>query len=183
MKIAGSTTLRAPRDRLWPILFDPVQLMSLIPGCDRIEADGPDAYRGAITMRLPAISGTYRTAIRVLDRREPEYCRLEGEAAGPGGSVKGQAAFTLRDTGGATLAEYEGSAIISGPLAGMNPRFVEGVAQQLIKQTLARLDAQALAAMAAEAEAVPVARPGLWARFAALLRRVFDRVVDRQGAG
>jgi hypothetical protein len=175
VKITGSYTLRAPRDRLWPILFDPVQLMSLIPGCDRIEADGADAYRGAITMHLPAINGTYRTVIRILDRREPEHCRLDGEAAGPGGTVRGQAAFTLQEADGGTVAQYEGAAIISGPLGGMNPRFVEGVAQQLIKQTLARLDAQAMAAIAAETAGAPLPRPGLWARFVAWLRKTIAR--------
>ena len=169
MKIAGAYTLTVPRDRAWPILFDPVQLMGLIPGCDEIVADGPDSYRGAITLRLPAVSGAYRTAIKILERREPEFCRLEGEAAGTGGAVKGQAAFTLREAVGGTLVEYEGDAIISGPLAGMNSRFVEGVAQQLIKQALGRLNTQALAAMAA----APPPRPGLWARFKGWLRRLF----------
>jgi carbon monoxide dehydrogenase subunit G len=173
MKIAGAYTLSVPRDRAWPVIFDPVQLMGLIPGCDEIVADGPDSYRGAITLRLPAVTGAYRTAIKILERREPEFCRLQGEAAGPGGSVKGQAAFTLREADGGTLVEYEGDAVISGPLAGMNPRFVEGVAQQLIKQGLGRLDAQALAAMAAEAAASPAPRPGPWSRFKAWLRRLF----------
>ena len=177
MKITGSYALDTPRDRAWPIIFDPAQLMGLIPGCDRIEADGPDSYRGAITLRLPAVSGTYRTAIKILDRREPEFCRLNGEAAGPGGSVTGQAAFTLREADGGTLVEYDGDAIISGPLAGMNPRFVEGVAQQLIKQGLARLNAQAVAAMAAEAGALaPVRRTSSWARFVAWLRRMLARL-------
>jgi hypothetical protein len=183
MKIAGNHTLVAPRDRAWPILFDPTQLMALIPGCDRIEADGPDSYRGAITLRLPAVSGAYRTAIKILERREPEYCRLEGEAAGPGGSVRGQAAFTLREANGGTRVEYEGDAIIAGPLGGMNPRFVEGVAQQLIKQGLARLDAQALAAMAAEeAAGAAVLRPGRWARLIAWLRGFVERVFPRKVA-
>jgi carbon monoxide dehydrogenase subunit G len=173
MKIAGAYTLSAPRDRVWPMLFDPVQLMGLIPGCDEIAADGPDSYRGAITLRLPAVTGTYRTAIKILDRSEPEFCRLDGEAAGPGGAVRGQAAFTLREAGGGTLVEYEGDALVSGPLAGMNPRFVEGVAQQLIKQALGRLNTQVLAAMAAEAAAAPAPRPGLWARLKAWLRRLF----------
>jgi hypothetical protein len=87
--------------------------------------------------------------------------------------VRGQAAFTLREAGGGTLVEYEGDALVSGPLAGMNPRFVEGVAQQLIKQALGRLNTQALAAMAAEAAAVPAPRTGLWARLKAWLRRLF----------
>jgi carbon monoxide dehydrogenase subunit G len=152
--------------------------MGLIPGCDRIEADGPDSYRGAITLRLPAVSGTYRTAIKILERQEPEFCRLNGEAAGPGGSVRGEAAFNLRAANGGTLVEYEGDAIISGPLGGMNPRFIEGVAQQLIKQGLARLDAQAVAAMTAEAGARGL-RPGLWARLVAWLRGAIRRVFPR----
>jgi uncharacterized protein len=177
MKIAGSYTLTAPRDRIWPIIFDPAQLMELIPGCDQIEADGPDSYRGVITLRLPAVSGSYRTAIKLLDRRAPEFCRLDGEAAGSGGSVQGQAAFTLSETGGGTLVEYEADAIIAGPLAGMNPRFVEGVAQALIRQGLGRLDARAAAAMAAEAATTPVRaeRPGAWARFVSWLRRLLAR--------
>lgn len=175
MKITGSYALRAPRHYAWPIIFDPTQLLGLIPGCEQIEANGPDSYRGTITLRLPAVSGTYRTAIKIIDRREPEFCRLEGEAAGPGGSVRGQASFGLREADSGTLVEYESDAVIAGPLAGMNPRFVEGVAQQLIKQGLARLDAQAVAAMAAETAAAPAARPGVWARFAAWLRRLFGR--------
>ena len=177
MKIAGSYTLTAPRDRVWPIIFDPAQLMELIPGCDQIEADGPDSYRGAITLRLPAVSGSYRAAIKVLDRRAPEYCHLDGEAAGSGGSVRGQAIFILREADGGTLLEYDGDAIIAGPLAGMNPRFVEGVAQQLIKQGLARLDAQAVAAMAAPAKVTPAQQRGVWARLVTWLRGLFGRVV------
>jgi hypothetical protein len=176
MRITGNYTLDAPRDRTWPIIFDPVQLMGLIPGCDQMEADGPDSYRGAITLRLPAVSGTYRTAIKILEWREPEFCRLDGEATGPGGSVTGQAAFTLREADGGTMVEYNGDAIISGPLAGMNPRFVEGVAQQLIRQGLARLNAKAVAAMAAEATVVPARRPGVWPRFVAWLRMLLARL-------
>jgi carbon monoxide dehydrogenase subunit G len=182
MKITGAYTLNAPRDRAWPIIFDPVRLMGLIPGCEQIEADGPDSYRGAITLRLPAVSGTYRTAIKIVDRREPEFCRLSGEAAGPGGSVTGKAAFTLHEVDGGTLVEYDGDAIISGPLGGMNPRFIEGVAQQLIKQGLARLNVQAVAAMAEEAESAPPSRPGLWARFVAWLRGAIGRMFPRRGA-
>jgi uncharacterized protein len=184
MKIGGSYTLSAPRDRVWPLLFDAATLLDVIPGCDQIESEGPEVYRGTITLHLPAVSGVYRTAIKILDLREPEFCRLGGEAAGSGGSVKGQATFALREAGGGTVVEYNGDAVISGPLAGMNPRFVEGVAQQLIKQGLGRLDARLAAAMAAEAAVEPgPAQQGVWARFTGWLRRVAGRVFGGLGAG
>lgn len=179
MKIAGSYTLSAPRDRVWPIIFDPAALLDLIPGCDQIQADGPGSYRGTITLRLPAVSGTYNTAIKILDQREPEFCRMDGEAAGSGGSVKGQATFTLREADGGTLVEYEGNAIITGPLGGMNPRFVEGVAQALIRQGLGKLDARAAAVVALQAAGpAPMKRPGAWGRFVAWLRRLVSRLGD-----
>jgi carbon monoxide dehydrogenase subunit G len=183
MKIAGSYPLTAPRDRVWPIIFDPAALLDLIPGCDQIESDGPGLYRGTVTLRVPAVSGAYRMAIKILDQRAPEFCRLDGEAAGSAGSVRGQAEFILQEADGGTLVQYDGDAIISGPLAGMNSRFVEGVAQQLIRQGLRRLDAQAAAAMAADAAAAPerVERLGLWPRFVAWLRLAVRRVLGRQG--
>jgi carbon monoxide dehydrogenase subunit G len=176
MKIAGSYTLVSPRRLVWPLIFDPAALLELVPGCDQIQADGPDSYRGIITLRLPAVSGSYRTAIRIVDRREPEFCRFDGEAAGSGGSVTGQATFTLREVGDGTIVDYDGDAIIAGPLAGMNSRFIEGVAQTLIRQGLGRLDARVAASMAAEASiSAPVEHPGIWRRFLAWLRKLFDR--------
>jgi hypothetical protein len=38
-----------------------------------------------------------------------------------------------------TRIDYEAEVQISGPLAGINPRFAEGVAQTLIRQGLAKL--------------------------------------------
>jgi len=89
--------------------------------------------------------------------------------------VRGQAAFTLWQAGGGTLVEYEGDAVIAGPLAAMNPRFVEGVVQALIRQGLGRLDAQAAAEKAAEAAAAPARRPPLLARLRTWLREVLGR--------
>jgi hypothetical protein len=39
--------------------------------------------------------------------------------------------------------DYEGQAIIAGPLAQLDSRFIEGVANALIKQGLTRLNKQA----------------------------------------
>jgi len=90
-------------------------------------------------LRIPAIAGAYETWVKVLQCEAPSFCRIQGEASGPGGSVRGQASFTLQPEGQQTRIAYQGDAQIGGPLAGMNPRFAEGVAQALIRQGLARL--------------------------------------------
>lgn len=139
MKIAGHSTVDASAESIWPLIFDPRSLMQLLPGCEEMELVGPDEYRGRLTLRIPAVSGTYDTWVKVLQAEPPRFCQIEGEVSGPGGSVSGQASFTLRPEGQRTAIEYQGDAQIGGPLAGMNPRFAEGVAQTLIRQGLSRL--------------------------------------------
>jgi uncharacterized protein len=129
MKIAGQAVLDAPRAAIWPLIFEPEALLQLLPGCEEIVQVAPGEYRGRMALRVPALAGAYDVHVRVLDAEPPRRCRIEGDASGAGGSVQGQASFTLEPEGEGTRIVYQGDAIIGGPLAGMNPRFAEGVAQ------------------------------------------------------
>lgn len=152
MQITGQAALDAPREHIWPLIFDPRALLELLPGCEDVRETAPGEYEARLNLRVPAIAGAYLTRVRVLEAQPPGFCRFEGEANGPAGSLAGQASFTLSEQGEGSRIEYAGDARISGPLAGMNSRFAEGIAKSLIGQGLARLPALANA-RAAEAEA------------------------------
>jgi carbon monoxide dehydrogenase subunit G len=140
MKITGNYTFKVPRERVWPRIFDPASLLGLIPGCKNLEQVGPREYRGQIQINLAAVSGSYDTLVTILERREPDYCRFDGEVDGPTGLISGTAAFTLREVQGETILDYEAQGVITGALAKLSPRFVEGIAKTLINQGLARLN-------------------------------------------
>jgi carbon monoxide dehydrogenase subunit G len=143
MKIAGSYTLTGPREKIWPLIYDPAALMNLIPGCEQLEQINPTEYRGKMQLRFPGVAGVYHTYVKILERDEPHFSRFEGEVNGPAGSVKGTASFELKDAEERqTVISYQGQAMITGALAKLSPRFVEGVAQTLLKQGLAALDQQ-----------------------------------------
>lgn len=144
MKIANHYTFTVPRERIWPLIYDPAALAGLIPGCEKLEQVSPDEYRGQIQLRLPAVVGTYQTYVKLVEREEPNYCLFEGEVNGAPGSVKGTASFKLETIGETeTLMTYEGQGFISGPLGQLNSRFIEGIANTLIKQGLHKLNEQA----------------------------------------
>jgi hypothetical protein len=42
MKVNGTAILESPRDQVWEALNDPAVLVQTIPGCQRLEAVGPD---------------------------------------------------------------------------------------------------------------------------------------------
>ena len=144
MKIASHYTFTAPRERIWPLIYDPVVLAGLVPGCERLEQVSPDEYRGQIQLRLPAVVGTYQTYVKLLERKEPGYCLFAGEVTGSPGTIKGTASFRLQALNEhETLMAYEGQAVISGPLGQLDSRFIEGIASTLIKQGLGKLNQQA----------------------------------------
>ncbi len=142
MKVAGSYTFDSARENIWPLIYDPISLMNLIPGCEQLEQVNPNEYRGQVQVRLPAMADTYTTYVKLIELDEPRYCRFEGEVNGSAGSMSGTAAFELNTVDSQTILEYEGQALITGPLARLDSRFVEGIAQTLIKQGLAKLSKQ-----------------------------------------
>lgn len=140
MNIAGSYDFAASAERIWPLIFDPAELLQLIPGCEQIEQINPDEYRGRLNLRIAAVGGTFQTTIRIIDQQPPTFSRFAGEVAGSGGVIKGQATFRLTEAPQQTTLTYEGQALITGPLGNLNSRLVEGVAQALIHQGLDKLN-------------------------------------------
>ena len=140
MNIRGSRTLDAPREAVFAAICDPQTLLAIIPGCREIERVGDTEYRGQISLRLPGIVGTYRTVVHLVETDPPSYGRLEGEVDGALGSMKGHASFRLAETDGRTTVDYDGQATIGGPLARLDSRFVEGLANSLVGQGLDSLN-------------------------------------------
>jgi carbon monoxide dehydrogenase subunit G len=142
IRIEGNYTLAAPREQVWPLIFDPYSLMALIPGCQRLEQVSPGEYRGQVQVGLASVSGTYATIVKVLESQPPENCKFEGEISGPAGLIKGTATFTLLDSGEKSILKYEAQGLVTGALSKLSPRFVEGVVSSFLKIGLANLNRQ-----------------------------------------
>jgi carbon monoxide dehydrogenase subunit G len=139
MNVSGRSTLDAPREAVFAAICDPGALLEVIPGCQEIHQVSADEYRGRIAIRLPAIVGSYATLVRLVQADPPTYGVLEGQVEGRVGTITGRATFRLADDGAKTVVEYEGSGVVSGPLARLDSRFIEGLARSLINEGLARL--------------------------------------------
>ena len=162
MNVRGSRTIDAPRQAVFDAICDPTTLLGIIPGCREIERVDDVEYRGLISLRLPGMVGTYRTIVRLVETDPPSFGRLDGEVVGALGSIKGSAGFRLGEVDGRTTVDYEGQAVIGGPLARLDSRFVEGLAGSLIDQGLGNLEVrlQGEPANGTAGEARPVVKEG-----------------------
>ena len=125
----------------------------MIPGCDELERIADDEYEGRITLRLPGAVGRYRTHVRLVDARPPEHAGLEGLVEGAMGRIRGMATFDLRPKDGGTDLAYAGAGTIDGPLARLDARFAERLAESLISQGIRALDVRLANGLATEGSA------------------------------
>ena len=146
MNIHGSHRFEASREAVFAAIRDPRVLMAVIPGCETVEEVAPGRFDGRITLRLPGAVGSYRTRVALVDVLEPERAGLDGAVEGTMGTITGHADFELRvapdGDGRRTDMDYRGSGVIGGPLARLDSRFAEQLAESLIAQGLRALDAR-----------------------------------------
>jgi len=116
--------------------MDPAEIASCIPGCERLEPDGPDRYKTAITVGMAAITGTYEGVVTITEKNEGTSYRLAVEGQGRAGFVKGDAVITLRESvsesGGVnTIVDVKGTAQTGGTIARLGQRLVASAAKMM----------------------------------------------------
>jgi carbon monoxide dehydrogenase subunit G len=131
VKINGTATVSAPRDRVWEALNDPSVLVRTIPGVERLEAVGEDRYRMTVTAGVASIKGTYLGNVSLTDPVPPSAFTLRASGAGAPGTVDADVRVTLEEAAeGSTLIRYAAEAVVGGPVGGVGQRVLAGVAKK-----------------------------------------------------
>ena len=102
MKVSGSATLNASREDVWKALNDPAVLVRTIPGCQRLEETGPDAYRMTITAGVASIKGVYSGDVSLSQQEPLDSFVLKAAGAGAPGTVSADVVVTLTEAGPTT---------------------------------------------------------------------------------
>jgi carbon monoxide dehydrogenase subunit G len=174
MKVSGDATLHAPIDRVWDALNDPAVLVRTIPGCERLEATGPDAYTMTVTAGVASIKGTYSGEVKLHDQQPPGSFVMSASGAGGPGTVSTEVQVRLEERDGATRLTYDADAVVGGMIGGVGQRMLAGVAKKMAGEFFAAVDdvltgrSPEPAVVAATAEGLPAgyadpdARPGVY---------------------
>jgi uncharacterized protein len=131
MKISGSATLHAPPPQVWAALTDPAVLAATIPGCERLEATGPDQYALTVTAGVASVRGTYAGQVALSDQHEPEALVLTASGSGAPGTIATTVQVRLAGRGdGQTELSYDADAQVGGVIAGVGQRMLASVAKR-----------------------------------------------------
>ncbi len=142
MKFSGSYLLPGTPEQVWALLNDPERLAKCLPGCERLEPDGPDRYRAAIKFALAAVSGRYDGLVELTEKKQPRSLHIRLEGKGVPGFVKGEGQLELTEKHGQTELRYVGEAQVGGMIAAVGQRMIEGAARRIVQQFFESAQAQ-----------------------------------------
>jgi carbon monoxide dehydrogenase subunit G len=140
MKVAGEVVLHAPIEQVWAALNDPAVLVRTIPGCERLETTGTDAYAMTVSAGVASIKGTYAGRVSLSDQRQPNSFTLNASGAGGPGTVSADVKVMLAESDGATRLSYDADAVVGGVIGGVGQRMLAGVAKKMAGEFFAQVD-------------------------------------------
>src|SRR5262249_21365059 len=117
MKIEGSYTFNAPRDKVWQTLLDPKVMAQCMPGCERLNEVATYEYEAVMTVGIAPVKGNYKGKVAIKDKRAPEHYVLSGQGSGGPGFMQGDVSIDLEETDGKTLLKYTTDAKVGGIIA------------------------------------------------------------------
>jgi uncharacterized protein len=134
VKLAGTLTLPASPEEVWSLLTDASRLAPLLPGCERLEPDGPDRYKAAVKFGIAAISGKYAGILEFAEKKPPHSLVLKMDGKGLPGFVKGEGRIELVPKGSDTELTYSGEVQVGGLIASVGQRMLDAAARKIVQQ-------------------------------------------------
>jgi len=143
MKIEGTHELHASPERVFETLIDPVVLQRCIPGCERLEKTGENAYSTTLRAGVGSIKGLFAGNVRLEDMEPPLRFRMVVDGKGQPGFLKGAGDLVLEARDGLTAVSYNGEVQVGGTIASVGQRMLQGAVKMMATQFFTAIEAEA----------------------------------------
>jgi carbon monoxide dehydrogenase subunit G len=142
MTIDDAFDVGAPLERVWLLLKDVPHVATCIPNAEITEVVDERTYRAKVAVKVGPVSVSYRATIVVEsfdDAAHVATLRIKGDEMRGRGGVTATVVSTATARDGATHVALRTDAQISGIIATVGGRLIEGVAQKTVAAFAANL--------------------------------------------
>lgn len=136
MEFSGNVVIRAPRAAVWAFVTDPNQVGSCGPGVESIEVIDASHFRARAKVGVGFITSKFTVDLEMAEQVAPDKAVIKARGQAPGSAVDGSGQMLLSGPPeGPTVMDWSASVQISGTLATVGARLIEGTANKLIGQS------------------------------------------------
>lgn len=142
MKLVNEFVLAAPPTITWGLLTDVRTSASCIPGFELHEIDG-DEFRGAMKIKVGAVTGRYEVKARFVERDEAAFrvlLHVEGSETRGQGRVNATMNASLSADSAGTNVVIETDLAVMGKVAQFGRGIIADVGNKLVKDFVACLE-------------------------------------------
>jgi len=129
--------IKAPIQEVWEFLLTPEKIGSCIPGCEKIEPIGEDAYKSTIIIKLPIFSITTKSTTTITETDPPHHLKslTDGEYDLGGGKYHQETVVDLEEIAENEVeVSYSAETKLEGGLASFGEKIMSEVAKALGEQ-------------------------------------------------
>lgn len=134
MEIKESHELPLPVETVWEALNNPEILERAIPGCQELTQSSPTELSAVVKLKIGPVSATFKGDVSLSELNPPYSYVISGSGTGGvAGGATGSAAVTLEpiDDGAGTRLSYDVDAAVTGKIAQLGSRLIQGTAKKL----------------------------------------------------
>jgi uncharacterized protein len=135
MEFSGTQTIAAPIDTVWAFLLDVNNVAGCAPGFQSLEVLEDEHWKAVIAVGIGAIKAKFTLDVTRPEMREPEEMLVKGRGKAPGSAVDmlGDMRLAALDDG-QTQMDWKATVIVSGTIASVGARLLQGTAERLTGQ-------------------------------------------------
>ena len=135
MELQEEVLIPLPRDVVFNALNDPEVLQQSIPGCEEITKHSDTQMEATVVVKFGPVKASFNSDVTLDPSECPEKFQLSGKGdAGIAGFATGGAVVTLTEQGSDTLLAYDVTIDVTGKLAQVGSRLMEGTTKRLAKK-------------------------------------------------
>jgi carbon monoxide dehydrogenase subunit G len=137
MEFSGAVDIPATREKVFAFVIDPNKVGQCGPGVGSIEIVDPTHFRVTAKVGVGFITARFVVDLEISEQRAPDLAVIKARGQAPGSAVDALGRMNLVDgpEPGTTTMLWAAEVNISGMLASVGARMVEGTANKMIGQT------------------------------------------------
>lgn len=135
MHFEGKQTINAPIQTVWTYFMDPEKLAQCAPGFKSMETLEPDHYKATLAVGIGAVRSTFTLDVKRVDVRELAHIGMQAHGSAAGSGVDMRSGIDLNaESENVTSMQWTADVNVSGMIASVGARLMEGTAQKLTAQ-------------------------------------------------
>jgi carbon monoxide dehydrogenase subunit G len=136
MRFEGSVPIKASREKVWAFVTDPDQVGQCGPGVEKIEVVDATHFKVSAKVGVGFINARFNVNMEFAELDVPDRAVIKAQGQAPGSAVDATAEMRLSDgPDGSTVMDWNADVNLSGTLASVGARLIEGTANKMIGQT------------------------------------------------